>query len=182
MTLGRKLLVALPALVLLALLAVFFVKLDKGGRPMVAPSALIGKPAPQFDLAGYDAEHPGLSDADLRQGGVTLVNVFASWCVPCIAELPQLKALAEEHGLTVHAIAWKDKPEKMAAVFAEKGNPFRRIGMDDEGRAAIAWGISGVPETFVVNGDGIVVHRHLGDIRPETIPDLLKIVAEARKK
>ena len=182
MTLGRKLLVGLPALVLLALLAVFFVKLDKGGEPMVAPSALIGKPVPEFTLEGYDAEHPGLSDADLRQGGVTLVNVFASWCVPCIAELPQLKVLAEEHGVTVHAIAWKDSPEKMAAVFAQSGNPFRRIGMDNDGRAVIGWGISGVPETFVVNGEGIVVHRHLGDIRPEQISDLLEIVQKAQKK
>lgn len=180
MTLGRKLLVGLPALVLLALLAVFFLKLDKGGQPMVAPSALIGKPVPEFTLEGYDAEHPGLSAADLRQGGVTLVNVFASWCVPCIAELPQLKALADEHGLTIHAIAWKDTPEKMAAVFSQSGNPFRRIGMDNDGRAVIGWGIRGVPETFVVNGDGTIIHHHLGDIRPEHIPGLVEIVQKAQ--
>lgn len=181
MPLGRKVLVGLPAVVLLALLAVFFVKLDKGGQPVVAPSALIGKPVPEFDLAGYDAKHPGLADADLRQGGVALVNVFASWCAPCVAELPHLKALSEDHGLTIHAIAWKDKPEDMAAVFAQHGNPFRRIGMDNDGRAVIGWGISGVPETFVVNGDGTVIYRHLGDIRPEHIPGLLEIVKKAQK-
>jgi len=182
MSLGRKLLVGLPVLVLLALVAVFFLRLDRGGQPMIPPSALIGKPAPQFDLAGYDAEHPGLSDADLRQGGVTLVNVFASWCAPCIAELPQLKVLAEQHGVTIHAIAWKDKPEAMAQVFAEYGNPFRRIGLDNNGRAAIAWGISGVPETFVVRGDGTVVYRHLGDIRPEHIPALLETIKKAQQQ
>jgi len=182
MTLGRKLLVGLPALVLLALLAVFFVKLEKGGEPVIAPSQLIGQPAPPFSLEGYDAEHPGLSDADLRQGGVTLVNVFASWCAPCIAELPQLQALADEHGITVHAIAWRDKPDAMAAVFAQYGNPFRRIGMDNDGRAVIGWGIQGVPETFVVRGDGTVIHRHLGDIRPEHIPGLVEIVQKAQKQ
>ena len=181
MSLGRKLLVGLPVLVLLALVAVSFVYLGRGGSS-VAPSALIGQSAPQFDLAGYDAEHPGLSDVDLRQGSVTLVNVFGSWCVPCIAELPQLRALAEEHGVTIPAIAWKDKPEKMAQVFAEHGNPFRRIGMDNDGRAAIAWGISGVPETFVVAGDGTVLYRHLGDIRPEHVPVLLSVIAEAQKQ
>lgn len=181
MSLGRKLLVGLPVLVLLALVAVSFVYLDRGGSA-IAPSALIGQPAPQFSLEGYDAEHPGLSDLDLRQGGVTLVNVFASWCAPCIAELPQLKALADQHGVTIHAIAWKDKPEAMAQVFAEYGNPFRRIGMDNDGRAVIGWGISGVPETFVVRGDGTIVHRHLGDIREEHIPVLLDIIAKAQKQ
>lgn len=181
MSLGRKLLVGLPVLVLLGLVAVSFVYLDRGGSS-VAPSALIGKPAPEFDLEGYDAEHPGLSHVDLRQGSVTLVNVFASWCVPCIAELPQLKALADGHGVTIHAIAWKDTPEKMAQVFAKEGNPFRRIGMDNDGRAAIAWGISGVPETFVVNGAGTVLYRHVGDIRQEHIPVLLDVIAEAQKQ
>lgn len=181
MTLGRKLLVGLPALVLLALVAVFFLKLEKGGQPVIPPSQLIGQPAPPFVLDGYDARHPGLSDSDLRQGGVTLVNVFASWCAPCVAELPQLKALAEEHGITVHAIAWRDEPDAMAEVFERHGNPFRRIGMDNDGRAVIGWGISGVPETFVVRGDGTVIHRHLGDIRPEHIPDLVEIVKKAQK-
>lgn len=180
MTLGRKLLVGLPALVLLVLVAVSFVYLSRGGSS-VAPSVLVGGPVPQFSLEGYDAEHPGLSDADLRQGSVTLVNVFASWCAPCIAELPHLNTLAEEHGLTIHAIAWKDKPEDMAAVFARHGNPFRRIGMDDEGRAVIGWGIQGVPETFVVSGDGTIIHHHLGDIRPEQIAGLVEVVRNAQK-
>lgn len=180
MSLGRKLLVILPALVLSAMLAVFLVRLERGGEP-VAPSTLIGKPAPQFDLPGYDAEHPGLSDKDLRQGSVTLVNVFASWCAPCIAEMPQLKALSEKHGITVHAIAWKDQPEKMAEIFAQYGNPFRRIGMDTKGRAVIEWGISGVPETFVVRGDGTVVYRHVGDIRPEQVDEIARIVKQAQQ-
>lgn len=180
MTLGRKLLVGLPALVLLVLVGVSFVYLERGGGS-VAPSVLVGGPVPEFSLEGYAAEHPGLSDADLRQGSVTLVNVFASWCTPCIAELPQLNALAEEHGVTIHAIAWKDKPETMAAVFAQHGNPFRRIGMDDEGRAAIGWGIQGVPETFVVSGDGTIIHHHLGDIRPEQIAGLVEVVRNAQK-
>ncbi len=175
MPLSRKLLVALPVLVFAGLVAVFVSQL-KPKDPNAVPSALLGKPAPEFSLPGYDAEHPGLATADLRQGTVTVVNIFASWCAPCVAELPQLQRLAEDHGVVVHAIAWKDKPDDMAAVFARAGNPFRRIGMDNEGRTVIDWGIAGVPETFIVDGRGTIIHRHIGDIRPEQVARIAEIV------
>lgn len=175
MPLSRKLLMALPVLVFAGLVAMFVSQL-KPKDPNAQPSALLGKPAPEFSLPGYDVEHPGLATADLRQGTVTVVNIFASWCAPCVAELPQLKRLADEHGVVVHALAWKDKRDDMATVFARTGNPFRRIGMDDEGRTVIDWGISGVPETYIVDGTGTVIYRHIGDIRPEQVARIAEIV------
>jgi len=137
--------------------------------PAALESAMLGKHVPTFRLEGMDKDHPGLASTDLQQGSVTLVNFFASWCVPCRVEQPQLVALARKHGAVVHGIAYKDKAEDAAAMFAKDGNPFTRIGMDTKGRVGIDWGISGVPETFVVRGDGVIVYRHVGEIRPEQI-------------
>lgn len=142
-------------------------------------SALIGKPAPAFDLPGYDATHPGLATSDLAQGSPTLVNVFASWCLPCRVEAPQLQALANR-GIVVHGIAVRDSPDALARFFKTYGNPFRRIAMDPGGRVQIALGSAGVPETFVIDGAGIIRHQHIGDIRAEHIPGLIAELERAR--
>ena len=142
-------------------------------------SALIGKPAPPFDLPGYDATHPGLSNADLAHGGVSVVNVFGSWCIPCRVESPQLAALAKT-GVPVHAIAVHDSADGLATFFRNYGNPYRRIGMDADGRAQIAWGSSGVPETFVVDGRGIVRAQHIGAVSDDDLPGLVADIRAAR--
>lgn len=166
----------------LALFAAFLLVVTYGLRhdpKTVVRSALIGHPVPAFDLPGYDATHPGLASADLAHGGVTLVNIFASWCLPCRVESPELKALADK-GIPVHAIAIRDTPADLGAFFANYGNPYRRIGLDTGGKAQIAWGSSGVPETFVVDGRGIVRHQHVGEIRADELPEMLAEIEKAR--
>ena len=143
--------------------------------PNAIPSVLVGQAAPDTDLPPLPGvDRPGLASADLADG-VSLVNVFASWCVPCRAEHPALIRLAEERGLAVHGIAYKDKTEDTVAFIDELGNPYDRIGVDESGRAGIDWGITGVPETFVVV-DGIVRHRAQG---PLTNPGMLDGVMAA---
>ena len=152
----------------------------EGYDPNAIPSVLVGRAAPATELPpvpGIDS--PGLADADLRAGTV-LVNVFASWCVPCRAEHATLVELAEERGLTVHGIAYKDKPEDTAAFIAELGNPYDRIGMDADGRAAIDWGLTGVPETFVV-ADGVVRFRAQGPLTNPGMRDGVLAAVEAAR-
>lgn len=166
-SLGRVLLFLVPLLLFAAVGAFLAVGLTRD--PQKLPSALIGKPAPEFalpPLAGRAVADPagGLSKADLAGGsGPVLVNVFASWCVPCRIEHPLLARLAEQ-GAVVHAINYKDKPEAAAAWLKELGDPYRRIGSDRDGRAGVEWGVYGVPETFVVDKAGNVVHKHVGPL------------------
>jgi len=176
--LARRLALLAPLTLFAAFLIVVIYGLRHDPKTVVR-SALIGKPVPTFDLPGYDATHPGLSSADLAQGNVTLVNVFASWCLPCQVESPQLKALADR-GIVVHAIAIRDTPADLAVFFHNYGDVFRRIGMDTTGKTQIAWGSSGVPETFVIDGHGIVRHQHIGEIRADELPDLLGEIEKAR--
>jgi cytochrome c biogenesis protein CcmG, thiol:disulfide interchange protein DsbE len=159
---------AVPLLVFVGIATLALVGLNNDDRSDLQ-SAMLGKPIPEFSLPGPVASAPGLASSDLRQGTVTLVNIFASWCAPCRVEHPQLEALARQHGVVVHAIAYKDKPQDTMAFLQELGNPFTRIGMDTQGRVAIDWGVYGVPETFVVRGDGIIMYRHVGDLRPEHV-------------
>ncbi|MFN3369988.1 MAG: DsbE family thiol:disulfide interchange protein [Sphingomonadaceae bacterium] len=150
------------------------------GRPSqaVVKSHMIGKPVPAFELAAPEGG-PGLSAGDLKGGGPVLVNLFASWCLPCAVEAPQLEALRAK-GATLHGIAVRDTPEKTAAFLARHGNPFTRIGADPGGRMMLAFGASGVPETYVIDGRGIIRHQHLGEIRPEHVPELLAELEKAR--
>jgi cytochrome c biogenesis protein CcmG, thiol:disulfide interchange protein DsbE len=140
-------------------------------------SAMIGKPIPAFDLPPSVADRPGLSSAHLADGQAKLLNVFASWCVPCIAEAPHLERL-ERSGANIVGIAIRDRPQDTAAFLAAYGNPFSRIGRDDISQVQLSLGSSGVPETFVVDGRGIIRYQHIGDIRGEHVPELL---AELRK-
>lgn len=139
-------------------------------NPGTLPSVLIGKEAPQFalpPLPGRD-EH-GLSRADLG-GQPMLVNVFASWCVPCRIEHPVVTRLAER-GVIVQGINYKDRPEDAKAWLAELGDPFRYIGSDRDGRTAIEWGVYGIPETFVVDRDGRIVYRQVGPMQPRDVEE-----------
>ncbi len=142
-------------------------------------SRLVGKPVPEFALQPAVASHPPLSSDLLKSGEPRLVNVFASWCVPCAAEAPQLMAL-KRRGIPIDAIAIRDRPEDVAAFLAKYGDPFERIASDPQTQVQIALGSSGVPETFVVDGRGIIRHQHIGDIRPEHMADIVKAYEAAK--
>jgi cytochrome c biogenesis protein CcmG, thiol:disulfide interchange protein DsbE len=161
------------ALLFLVPLALFllvgtFLAIGLTRDPGTLPSALVGKPAPEFALPPLPGRDPeGLTRADLG-GEPMLVNVFASWCVPCRIEHPVLNRLAEQ-GVPIHGINYKDRPEDAEAWLAELGDPFRRVGTDRDGRVAIEWGVYGVPETFVVDKDGRIAHRHVGPLQPRDL-------------
>ena len=165
----------------LALFAIFFA-IVAGGlmRPKdnTIESKMVGKPMPEFSLPGAIEQRPPLSSADLATGEPQLVNVFASWCVPCIAEAPQLLEL-QKAGAKINGIASRDTPEDIANFLNRWGNPYARIGTDQRSIVQLELGSSGVPETFVVDGKGVIVHQHIGDIRKEDVPELLKILEEA---
>ena len=162
----RRALIALPLLVALSIGGFFWWGLDPARDPGAIPSVLISKPVPQFDLPPIaGAGVPGLSKATLDEADApVLVNVFASWCVPCRAEHAVLTRLAERDGVRLMGINYKDEPADALAWLSDLGNPYERIGSDLSGRAGIEWGISGVPESFVVDGDGTVVYRQVGPI------------------
>ncbi len=151
----------------------FFVRLYAGDASRL-PSAMIGRPVPHFDLpplAGVDV--PGLSDADLRQGRVTLVNVFASWCVPCHAEHAVLMEISRDPALrdriALVGLAYKDQPENTRRFLGQDGNPYARIGVDATGRVGIDFGVYGVPETYVVKADGTIAYRFVGPLSAEFV-------------
>lgn len=141
--------------------------------PRGVPSALIGKPAPDFALPPLEgADRPGLAAADLRGERPVLVNFFASWCVPCVIEHPQLMRLARE-GVPVLGIAYKDKPADSLGFLRRHGNPFARLGVDQPGRVAIDWGLYGVPETYLVDKAGIIRWRWAGPLTDEVLDNQL---------
>ncbi len=141
-------------------------------------SAMIGKPVPQFVLPAASSDLPGLSTADLKDGTPKLMNIWASWCLPCAAEAPQLAEL-QARGAQVVGIAIRDKPEDVAAFLARYGNPYRQVGADNLSQVQLAIGSSGVPETFVVDGQGIIRYQHIGDIRKPDVEMLLGKLREA---
>lgn len=133
------------------------------GEPDKIPSALIDKPIPEFDLPPVKGYDDGLSDEDIKEtGGVSLVNVFASWCGPCRVEHPMLMALARGEVVPVYGINYKDAPEDAERWLEENGDPYARVGADIDGRVGIDWGVYGVPETFVVDDAGRIVYKHIG--------------------
>ena len=166
-----------PVIIPLALFAVlaglFLVQLFRGD-PSKLPSALIGRPAPAFvlpameGLARNGAPVPGLSRADLL-GRVTVVNIWASWCVPCRDEHPLLIELARNPEIRVVGINYKDQAENARRFLGTLGNPFAAIGVDTAGRAAIDWGVYGVPESFIVAPDGTIAYKHVGPLTPQAL-------------
>ena len=138
--------------------------------PKGVPSALLGTPAPDFALTPLaGADRPTLSAADLRGAGrPVLVNFFASWCVPCVIEHPQLMRLARD-GVPVLGIAYKDRPADALGFLQKHGNPFAKLGMDLPGRVAIEWGLYGVPETYLIDRDGIIRWRWAGPLTEDTL-------------
>ena len=164
----RPVLYVLPVLLFIMLAGYFAWALLSGRDPQQLPSALIGKPAPEFALPPLLPDMPGASRADLG-GKPVLVNFFASWCVPCRAEHPFLMKLSKDTGVTIVGIVYKDKPEDATALLHELGNPYTRIGQDVDGRAFIDFGAYGVPETFLIDAGGIVQFRQPGPLTPDVI-------------
>jgi len=160
----------IPLLVFVGLAGLFIKQLVEGGDPSLLPSALIGHEVPDFNLppvtgvVGPDGQLPGLSSADLKAGKVTLVNVWASWCVPCREEHPWLMEMAKNHGVRLVGINYKDNPENARRLLGSMGVPFSAIGADTDGRVAINWGVYGVPETYVVDGKGVIRFKQVGPI------------------
>jgi cytochrome c biogenesis protein CcmG, thiol:disulfide interchange protein DsbE len=176
-TARRRLLALLPLAVVLILGALFFARLFAGDSSRI-PSALIGKSAPPIDLAGL-AGAPGLADADLRNGHVSIVNVFGSWCLPCHAEHETLMALAADkslaaRGVALYGVAQRDEPENLRRFLGAKGDPYAKIGLDQNGRVSIDWGVYGVPETFIVKGDGTIAYKFIGPMDPETLAKVVR--------
>jgi cytochrome c biogenesis protein CcmG/thiol:disulfide interchange protein DsbE len=171
-----------PLVFFLAVAALFLFRLG-GGDPSRIPSALIGQPAPATDLPpvpGLERDGrpvPGLASADF-QGAVTLMNVWASWCVPCHDEAPLLVRLAEDKRIRVVGINQKDQPENARRFLGRYGNPFASVGVDQNGRASIEWGVYGVPETFIVGRDGRIAFKLIGPISPENLQAELKPAIE----
>ena len=172
-------------LILWAPLAVFAVFLAVVAVGLYAPgdrtveSQLIGQPVPDFQLPASLPQRPGLSTAALRRGQPRLVNVFASWCIPCRAEAPQLAELARR-GVPIDGIAVRDRPQDLAGFLATYGDPFASIGADNDRRVQLALGSAGVPETFIVDGSGIIRHQHIGAIMPQDMADILAAYEAAR--
>lgn len=175
----------LPLGLFAALAGLFLFRLFAGDASRI-PSALIGKPAPAFDLpalAGL-ADIPGLKTDDLRAGHVSLVNVFASWCVPCRQEHPALMSLTRDEtlkakGVALYGLSYKDEAANALRFLQDEGNPFARIGADPAGRTAIDFGVYGVPETFVVKGDGTIAYKFIGPLTPSAVattlmPEIMK--------
>jgi cytochrome c biogenesis protein CcmG/thiol:disulfide interchange protein DsbE len=173
----NRLVLLLPLIFFLALAALFLIRLGSGD-PNRIPSALIGRPVPMTNLppvAGLERDGmplPGLDPAEF-QGRVSLVNVWASWCVPCHDEVPFLQQLAQDPRLRLVGIDYKDHPDNARRFLNRYGNPFAASGADENGRAAIEWGVYGVPETFVVGRDGRIAFKLVGPINAETFERVL---------
>ena len=175
----RIALLVLPLVALAGLIAVFALSIDRD--PGLVRSVLIDKPAPAFALAPVEGLGvPGFDNAALA-GEVTVVNVFASWCVPCRDEHPLLTALKQQTGVRLFGINQKDAPENARAFLNELGNPYDAVGADANGRVSIDWGVYGVPETFVVDADGIIAFKHVGPISPATLrSEIIPAIEKAR--
>lgn len=174
-----RLIFLVPLALFLVVAGYFAVRLLSGADPSSVPSALIDKPAPAFDLPPLFPEGEGFATADLETPGPKLVNVFASWCVPCRAEHPLLMRLAEAEGATIHGIAYKDERAAAQGFVEELGNPYTRIGFDGDGRVAIDWGVYGVPETYVIDGGGRIRYKRVGPLSPRHLEeDILPLLEE----
>jgi cytochrome c biogenesis protein CcmG, thiol:disulfide interchange protein DsbE len=183
---SRRWLVALPLVVFLALAGLFLLRLY-GGDPSKIPSALIGRPAPQTALPALEGlvrdgtQVPGLDPSAFR-GKVSVVNVWASWCVPCHDEAPLFTQLARDKRLQLVGINYKDTPDNARRFLGRYGNPFGIVGVDGNGRASIEWGVYGVPETFVIGREGTILYKMVGPVTAENLDSVLKVEIEKALK
>lgn len=176
-----KRLVFLVPIALFAVIAFFLFKGLVAPPPQELPSMLVNKPAPDLSFPALDAQTKGFGPRDFKAGHVTIVNFFASWCVPCHEEAPILPELSKLKGVELYGAVYKDTPAKARQFLNEVGNPFARVGIDEAGSAGIEWGITGVPETFVINDRGIVLLRHQGPLTPAVIAnDIMPAIARAK--
>jgi len=164
----RRLLWGLPVILFAVLAGLLLWGLDPARDPSEVPSVLIGKLAPDFALPPVKGRALGFSTEDLK-GQVSLVNVFASWCVACRAEHPLLMRLKRDGVVPINGLNYKDKPDDAAQWLGTMGDPYTRVGADLDGRVAIDWGVYGVPETFVVDRDGRIVYKRIGPITGEIL-------------
>lgn len=178
---------AIP-LIIFAALSIMFGLALMSGDPSRVPSALIGKPAPDValdPLVGLERDGvqvPAFRRSDLTKGRVSVVNFWASWCVPCIQEHPLLIALARETGAPVYGVNYKDTGGGGLKFLARLGNPFAGVVVDPRGRASIEWGVYGMPETFIVDGEGVIIHKHVGPIdRRALVETLIPLIRKAQK-
>ena len=176
----RKFFYILPAIVFLALAGYFGLALRPDYDPHTLPSAMIDKPAPEFDLAALDGADK-LTTGELK-GRVVLINFFASWCVPCRIEHPILMRLAKEDKLPIYGIAYKDRREDTERLLAQIGDPYRSIGVDADGRTGIDFGVYGVPETYVIDKSGHIRKRFVGPLTAEVVDkELLPLLKELNR-
>lgn len=174
----RKLILWSPFLLVVGLLAMFMLGLGKPDDHIIA-SQMVGQPLPSFESIAVLPGQPAAATADFADGKPRLLNVFASWCGPCQIEAPMLMALTQQ-GVEIDGIAVHDTTPDLTRFLAENGNPYTRLGLDKDGRAQMAFGSSGVPETFVVNGKGQIVHQHIGVVTQDDIATLLAMLKAAQ--
>lgn len=171
----------IPLAIFLIAVGIFAWRLSSPEDPHVLRSALIGKPVPSFSLPPLEGRgSQGLSTADLSKGEVTVVNAWASYCTPCRAENAVLLGL-KQRGITVHGLAWKDKPAPARDFLAELGDPFALVGFDAKGDIGIDWGLTGIPETYVVDGKGMIVAKHVGPLDEDVVRNEILPAIEAAK-
>ena len=181
------LIAALPLIVFMVLAAIFYKQLAVGGASRDLPSVLIGRPAPTIvleplvGLTNKGTQVPGFTP-EIYKGKVSLVNVWASWCAPCRQEHPLLVELGKDDQVQIIGLNYKDKNANALRFLGQLGNPYDAVGVDPNGRGAIEWGVYGVPETFVVNGEGIIVHKHVGPLTPDAIRDTILPIIESGGK
>ncbi|HLG85811.1 MAG TPA: DsbE family thiol:disulfide interchange protein [Alphaproteobacteria bacterium] len=178
----RRLLFVLPILLFVGLATYFAIPLVDGTDNSVIPSPLIDQPVPTFDLPPLPGREHGLSSADLK-GQVQIVNIFASWCIPCRAEEPVLMGLSKTAHVPIRGIDQKDKPEDALKYLAELGDPYTSIGMDSDRHVSIDWGAYGAPETFIVDAEGRIRFKQAAPLTPADVKDtILPLLAKLGTK
>ncbi|MHA1568270.1 MAG: DsbE family thiol:disulfide interchange protein [Alphaproteobacteria bacterium] len=175
---SKRLIFLLPVVGFIAIAAVIAYFMLSGKDAKIIPSALIDKPAPEFSLPSLDGAAGALGTAHLK-GQVSLLNVFASWCIPCKVEHPQITRLGKIPGVALYGLNYKDKAGEAKAWLERLGNPYHRIGADTDGRAGIEWGVYGVPETFIVDAMGQIRYKHVGPIMPRDLEETILPIIES---